>query len=36
MTGLGKNQTVEITELAKSYTAIERRPITLGGRKSSK
>jgi hypothetical protein len=30
VTGLGTNQAVEITELAKSYTAIERRPMTLG------
>ena len=29
--GLGKNQVVEITELARSYTTIERRPIGLGG-----
>jgi len=36
VTGLGTNQAVEITELAKSYTAIERRAITLGGRRSSK
>ena len=33
LTGLGKNQAVEISELATSYTAIERRPIVLGGRK---
>jgi hypothetical protein len=32
VTGLEKNQSVEITELARSYTSIERRPITLGGR----
>jgi tetratricopeptide (TPR) repeat protein len=31
ITGLEKNQSVEITELARSYTSIERRPITLGG-----
>ena len=30
VTGLGKNQAVEITELARSYTRIERHPITLG------
>jgi tetratricopeptide (TPR) repeat protein len=36
MTGLGKNQAVEITELARSYTAIERRPIMLGGRRGAK
>ena len=30
ITGVGTNQAVEITELAKSYTAIERRPMTLG------
>jgi tetratricopeptide (TPR) repeat protein len=30
VTGLGTNQAVEITELAKSYTTIERRPVTLG------
>ena len=29
--GVGKNQVVEITELARSYTRIERQPITLGG-----
>jgi tetratricopeptide (TPR) repeat protein len=29
--GLGKNQSVEITELTRSYIMIERRPITLGG-----
>jgi tetratricopeptide (TPR) repeat protein len=33
--GLGKNQTVEIAELARSYTTLERRPITLGGRKAA-
>jgi hypothetical protein len=33
MTGLAKNQAVEITELARSYTAIERRSIVLGGRR---
>ena len=31
LTGLAKNQSVEITELMRSYTAIERRSITLGG-----
>ncbi|HEY6616565.1 MAG TPA: FG-GAP-like repeat-containing protein, partial [Vicinamibacterales bacterium] len=31
ITGLEKNQSVEVTELARSYTSIERRPITLGG-----
>jgi len=31
VTGLGKNQSVEITELTRSYTVIERREITLGG-----
>jgi hypothetical protein len=36
ITALGTNQAVEITELAKSYTAIERRPIPLGRRRSSK
>ena len=30
LTGLAKNQAVEITELARSYTTIERRPMTLG------
>jgi ASPIC and UnbV/FG-GAP-like repeat len=29
--GLGKNQSVEVTELTRSYISIERRPITLGG-----
>jgi hypothetical protein len=29
--GLGKNQSVEITELAQSYTRIERHPVKLGG-----
>jgi hypothetical protein len=33
MTGLGKNQAVEIAELATTYTAIERRPVVLGGKK---
>jgi tetratricopeptide (TPR) repeat protein len=32
VTGLEKNQSVEITELVRSYTRIERRPLTLGGR----
>jgi len=32
LTGLAKNQSVEITELARSYTSIERRPLTLGGK----
>jgi tetratricopeptide (TPR) repeat protein len=31
--GRGKNQAVEIIESARSYTRIERRPITLGGAK---
>ena len=31
VTGLGKNQSVEITELTRSYIRIERRPITFGG-----
>jgi hypothetical protein len=31
VTGLGKNQSVEVTELTRSYIKIERRPITLGG-----
>ena len=31
LTGLGTNQAVEITELARSYTRVERQPITLGG-----
>lgn len=34
LTGLDTNQFVEITELARSYTKIERRPVTLGGPKS--
>lgn len=29
--GLGKNQSVEITELTRNYTTLERRPVTLGG-----
>ncbi len=29
--GLGTNQAVEITELTRSYTRIERRPLRLGG-----
>ena len=29
--GLGKNQFVEITELAREYITIERRPIMLAG-----
>jgi tetratricopeptide (TPR) repeat protein len=32
--GIGKNQAVEITELARSYTWIERLPITLGRTRS--
>jgi hypothetical protein len=31
MTGLGKNQSVEVTEMTRSYVRIERRPIALGG-----
>ena len=31
ITGLGTNQSVEITELMRSYTSIERHPVTLGG-----
>jgi tetratricopeptide (TPR) repeat protein len=31
VTGLGKNQSVEVTELTRSYVKIERRPVTLGG-----
>ena len=31
LTGLGKNQFIEIVESDRSYTAIERRHITLGG-----
>ncbi len=31
VTSLGKNQSVEVTELTRSYIRIERRPITLGG-----
>jgi hypothetical protein len=34
LTGLAKNQTLEITELAGSYTTIERRPIVLGGKRA--
>ena len=30
LTGLGTNQAIEITELMRSYTRIERHPITLG------
>jgi len=36
VTGIATNQAVEITELAKSYTAIERRPITLGRSRESR
>ena len=36
ITGLAKNQAVEMTELERSYSAIERRPITLGGKKGAK
>jgi tetratricopeptide (TPR) repeat protein len=36
ITGLAKNQAVEITELARSYTSIERHRITLGGKRSRK
>ena len=32
VTGIAKNQSVEMTELARSFTAIERTPLTLGGR----
>ena len=35
VTGLGKNQSVEVTELMQSYIKIERRPITLGGTRRS-
>jgi hypothetical protein len=31
-----KNQTVEITELARSYTTIERHPVALGGARKAK
>jgi hypothetical protein len=31
LTGLAKNQSVEITELARRYTRLERRPVVLGG-----
>jgi hypothetical protein len=31
LTGLGKNQSVEITEMTRSYTRLERRPVNLGG-----
>ena len=31
ITGLATNQAVEVTELMRSYTSIERHPITLGG-----
>jgi tetratricopeptide (TPR) repeat protein len=33
---IGKNQSIEITELMRSYTKIERAPITLGGTRKSK
>jgi tetratricopeptide (TPR) repeat protein len=33
LTRVTKNQTLEITELARSYTTIERHPIALGGRR---
>ncbi|HEY7449841.1 MAG TPA: FG-GAP-like repeat-containing protein [Vicinamibacterales bacterium] len=29
--GLGKNQTIEITEMARSYTTLERQQVRLGG-----
>jgi hypothetical protein len=35
VTGLGKNQSVEVTELMQSYLQIERHPITLGGTRRS-
>jgi tetratricopeptide (TPR) repeat protein len=35
VTGLGKNQSVEVSELTRSYIKIERRPITLGGRRKA-
>jgi tetratricopeptide (TPR) repeat protein len=31
VTGLGKNQSVEVTEFTRSYVKIERRPVTVGG-----
>jgi hypothetical protein len=31
LTGLRTNQSVEITELARSYTGLERRQVVLGG-----
>ena len=36
MANLGKNQSIEITELARSYTKIERTPIALGGTRKTK
>ena len=35
ITGIEKNQSLEITELARSYTRIERRPVSLGGRRKA-
>jgi tetratricopeptide (TPR) repeat protein len=35
ITGLERNQFVEITELVRSYTRIERRPVSLGGRRKA-
>jgi hypothetical protein len=32
LTGLGKNQSVEITELGQTYARLERQRVTLGGR----
>jgi tetratricopeptide (TPR) repeat protein len=36
LTGLGKNQSLEVTELAPSHTRIERPPIQLGGGKKAR
>jgi tetratricopeptide (TPR) repeat protein len=36
LAGLGKNQSVEITELARSYARLERHPVQLGGTRQAR
>jgi hypothetical protein len=33
LAGIEKNQSIEITELARSYIRIERRAVALGGKR---
>jgi hypothetical protein len=35
LTGIEKNQSIEITELARSYVRIERHTIALGGKRKA-